>query len=310
MPLDGQIVKFVAGRAKDGGDLMLHTAEPQTQQVSRNALGRTDRVQITWDQVEAYLNSLEDRGRSLGTLSSYRRNLAQFFNALPPDQAVDRDTVSDWQNALLESGYMPRSVNLRLSTVNGFLGFLGLREYQCPVYMDPRMDDVQPEITRNEYLRLLSAVRTSRKRRVYLLIKVFAVLGLNIQELPALTVEAVEAGQMIQPVGRTKRIIRIPTCLRGELLEFVRQEGIQSGPIFITKNGTVISRTAVTALIQRISGEARVAPEKCNPRCLRRLYQTTRENIRANIALLAEQTYDRLLEQEQLIAGWEEMDGL
>ena len=115
---------------------------------------------------------------------------------------------------------------------------------------------------------------------------------------------------MIQPVGRTKRIIRIPTCLRGELLEFVRQEGIQSGPIFITKNGTVISRTAVTALIQRISGEARVAPEKCNPRCLRRLYQTTRENIRANIALLAEQTYDRLLEQEQLIAGWEEMDGL
>ena len=45
------------------------------------------------------------------------------------------------------------------------------------------------------------------------------------------------------------------------------------------------------------------------PRCLRRLCLETREAIRADLAALAEQTYDRLLEQEQLSVGWEEPYG-
>lgn len=46
--------------------------------------------------------------------------------------------------------------------------------------------------------------------------------------------------------------------------------------------------------------------EKANPRCLRKLYQATQESIRANLVLLMEQSYDRLLETEQLAIGWEQ----
>ena len=46
--------------------------------------------------------------------------------------------------------------------------------------------------------------------------------------------------------------------------------------------------------------------EKGSPRCLRKLYQVTREGLERHVALLVEQAQDRLLEEENLSTGWEE----
>ena len=57
--------------------------------------------------------------------------------------------------------------------------------------------------------------------------------------------------------------------------------------------------------IRRLCPAAQVAEEKGNPRCLRKMYQATRESIERNVALLVERAQDRLLEEEQLTVGWE-----
>ena len=74
--------------------------------------------------------------------------------------------------------------------------------------------------------------------------------------------------------------------------------------MFCTRYGKLMDRGNVNVRIQSLSRDARVAPEKCNPRCLRKLCAATQEGIRANLELLAEQTYDRLLETEALTVGW------
>ena len=51
---------------------------------------------------------------------------------------------------------------------------------------------------------------------------------------------------------------------------------------------------------------AQVPEEKGSPRCLRKLYQVTREGLERHVALLVEQAQDRLLEEENLSTGWEE----
>lgn len=109
--------------------------------------------------------------------------------------------------------------------------------------------------------------------------------------------------------NRSRQMIRIPNCLQAELLGYLQREGIQSGPVFCTRKGKPICRAAVTACIQQLSRDARVAPEKCNPRCLRKLCQSTREGVRQSISLLVEQALDRMLEQEQITVGWEEVNG-
>ena len=75
--------------------------------------------------------------------------------------------------------------------------------------------------------------------------------------------------------------------------------------MFVTRNGRPMYRTAVFDSIQRLSRDACVPEEKCNPRCLRRLWQATRADLAENVRWLVEQTHERLLEQEQRAIGWE-----
>ena len=60
-------------------------------------------------------------------------------------------------------------------------------------------------------------------------------------------------------------------------------------------------------LREDISEAEKKAWEKCNPRCLRKLYLVTQAEIDRGVRLLAEQAYDRLLDTEQLAVGWDEL---
>ena len=257
------------------------------------------------EQIEAFLRSLERRGRATGTIQAYRRSLTRFYQALPPDKRVGRDTLSRWRDDLLAQGYTARTVNAALSAANSLLDFLGQRECQL-VRRLAVADQAQPELDRREYLRLLSAARTQGNERAYLLVKVFAVTGLLVHGLPELTVEAVRANALAPEPGGPRR--PIPATLREELLAYIRRRELTGGPVFVTRSGRSLSRTAVTAAIQSLAGDAQVAPEKCNPRCLRKLCQTTLAEIEADVRRLVEQTRDQLLEQEQRLVGWEARD--
>lgn len=259
---------------------------------------------VTWEQIEAYLNSLPVRGRVEDTVKAYRRTLTRFYRDLPQDKRVDEKTLSRWKDLLLDQGYTARTINFSISSANSLLDYLGLRGYQQPQYLKLPKDEEQPELTRSEYLRLLSTARILDKRRVYLLVKVFALTGLTVGDLPQLTVQAVRDGCLPQEQEPTRPLF-LPGCLREELLEYIHQEGILSGPVFVTRNRKPMCRTAVTACIQALAGDAQVLPEKCNPRCLHKLYLETRRQLRRTFLPLMEQAFEQLLETEQLAVGWE-----
>lgn len=260
---------------------------------------------ITQEQILAFLDHLREKGSAPGSLEKYRRDLQSFYAMLPEDKRVERDTLARWRAALLEDGYAPRTVNSHISAVNSLLEYLKRREYQLPGQLEIP-GGVQPELTRSEYLRLLSTARALGRERIYLMVKVFACMDLTVQELPKLTVEAVGEGRLVLGRGRNGRLVGIPACLREELLAYARREGAASGPVFITRAGGPLRRTSVTSSIRSLARDAQVSPEKCNPRCLRKLYQSTMAGIEAGVRLLVEQSHERLLEQEQLAVGWRE----
>ena len=134
-------------------------------------------------------------------------------------------------------------------------------------------------------------------------IKVFAQVGLSVQELNRLTVEAAQAG-FIPPEPGEEEPLRLPAGLREELLDYSRRRGVRTGPVFVTRTGKAVNRTNVSDSVRRLCREAQVAPEKGNPRCLRKLYLETQASIRDSLRLLAEQTYDQMLAAEQAMVGW------
>ena len=261
---------------------------------------------ITDELIDGFLKELTGKGRRPASVRAYRSVLEGFCDDLPGDKLLTERTAEEWRGRLKDRGYSPRTVNTRLSVLNSFLGYLGRREWQYTDAPDALKADIQPELTRSEYLRLLQAAKHLGRERTYLLIKTMGGAGVRLQELGQLTVEAVRRGGVQAEHYGCKRQIRLPRLLREELIAYAGREGIDSGPVFVTKEGAPMLRSSVWNSVNSMASTARVQPEKANPRCLQRMYQTTYQGVWDNVAALTEQAYQRMLEEEQLTVGWEE----
>ena len=233
--------------------------------------------------IEAYLDDLARRGRGAGTIQAYRSKLNSLLGALPEGGEITRESLEDWRQGMAEAGYSTGTVNAALSVVNGFLSFAGRRELQMQRGV-PEPEAAAPELRREEYIRLLQAAKQLQRERAYMLTKVFATTGLTVSELPRLTAQAVEEGAVVSFPSGTRRVSVVPRCLREELLGFARRAGAMEGPIFTTRGGAPLSRTYVSDTIRALSSPARVEPEKCNPRSLRRLYLATKSHLEEGVA--------------------------
>lgn len=255
------------------------------------------------EDMEGYLNSLAEKGRVKGTLDWYRRGLNKLYQELPEDKRIRQGTLSAWREKLAADNYSATTINQFIVAANGYLAFVGAREYQLVDKLQLEKAP-QPELSRAEYLRLLSAARTLGRDKVYFLVKVYANTGLPVQETEKITVEAVTEGKIKASFGGMIQMVYIPDCICRELQAYAKREGILSGPILLTREGTPMSRTNISQSITALARHAGVAEEKCNPRCLKKLYQTARETMERNIAMLVEQAQIRALEEEQLSVGW------
>ena len=260
---------------------------------------------VTWEEVCRYLASLVARGRRRETIQVYRPKLEAFYHFLPEDKRVAADTLELWRAALLREGYSPGTANTHVSAANGLLAYLGRRDLQLIGQLDTE-EEIQPELSRTEYLRLLATARNLGRERTYLMVKVFALTGIRVSELNRVMVRAVEEGRVLTACDGRAQYVLIPACLQKELAVYLRRVGITAGPVFVTRSGRPMRRTQVSGEIRTLCRDARVDGDKSNPRCLRRLYQVTQERIRDSVQILAEQAHERMLEEEQLTVGWEQ----
>lgn len=273
-------------------------ANAQRRESSYYVLARSD--------IDLYLQDVASRGCKQGTLENYRRSLLNFLDWLPEGKRVSRKMVYDYQNYLIGK-YTSRTVNMKMTAINGILGFLDLREYQSTVKASVDDTAIQPELSRNEYLRMLSAAKAIGDERLYLIIKLFGTTGIAVQEFDKVTVEAVRSGTIVTFPNRNRLALRIPACVQSELLEYAKEKGVKSGPIFLTREGRPLGRTTLSNMVPHIARYAKVEENKCTPRCLQKLYAETWDTIKSNVNVMLQMTYDKLLEQEQVIYGWQDV---
>ena len=261
---------------------------------------------LTRSDIDLYLQDVASRGCKQGTLENYRRSLLNFFDWLPEGKRVSREKVYEYQEYLIGK-YTSRTVNMKMTAINGILGFLDLREYQSTVKASVDDTAILPELSRNEYLRMLSAAKAIGDERLYLIIKLFGTTGIAVQEFDKVTVEAVRSGTIVTFPNRNRLALRIPACVQSELLEYAKEKGIKSGPIFLTREGRPLGRTTLSNMVPHIARYAKVEESKCTPRCLQKLYAETWDTIKSNVNVMLQMTYDKLLEQEQVIYGWQDV---
>ena len=211
---------------------------------------RGRRETVTWEQIEAYLAQLGEKGCSAQTLSSYRWDLRSFWESLPQGE-LDRFTVLRWQEQMREKGYRLSTIKHRVSSgqqAAGPFGPVGVPKRTA----GPIADRTAAPADQAGVPAAAAGGPVQGKTRTYLLIKVFACTGMPINNLEQLTVESLDDPEL-------------PESLAKELREFAGEQGLTEGPVFVARSGQGISRANVTASIQRLAGAAGLPAEKCNP---------------------------------------------
>lgn len=277
----------------------------ETIKIDPALLHRTpDAAELTPEILADYGARMRHQGRREDGVRNCKKVLRQFYDALPADKAVTKNSLPAWREQLLSENYAIRSVNSKVSMVNALLESMGCRDFQVTRQLLPEEFEA-PELTRREYVRMLQTARSPEDERGYVLTKLFATTGIAVLDIPSVTVEAVRSGQLPIRSGKKTEIIRFPASLQEDLLRYAADNGRAAGMIFTKKNGAPIERTQVSLYIQKLAQAAQVPAEKGNIRALRQLYKTTISGIEANFDLLVRQAYERQLETEQLSVGWE-----
>ena len=183
-------------------------------------------VKLSREDIEGFSRQMLDNGFKLGTVKQYQYCLNRFYADLPEDKTVYADSIDVWRDKTLAEGFAPRTINTTISAVNRLLGYLGRRDLQTTERAKTQEPEV-PELSRAEYLRMLSTAKNLGKEKAYLLTKVFASMVLPVQELKLLTVEAVKKGVVELPAfGGKIEELNIPTGLQQELLSYASRKYI------------------------------------------------------------------------------------
>ncbi|MCD8037025.1 MAG: site-specific integrase, partial [Clostridiales bacterium] len=279
--------------------------KPFDQKVNEKGMSGEEKISLTPELIEEFLEYLRQNGRTNGTLIKYRRDLNRLCDFLGDDKTLDSDTLKNWKESMTEQKMNVETVNARMSTGNNLMRFIGQNSWQTKRIKNRGENTYKsPVLTREEYLRLLLAAKRLNKERTYFLVKTICGVGLKVGEIPQLTVEMLKAGEGIITTVGSKRKIYIPSALANELMEYTVRKGITEGSVFITRSGKEIGRVNIHNEIKELAAEADVDEEKCSPSSLWKLYLSTKKEIDDRLEIYARQTYEQILQTEQTVSSW------
>lgn len=239
------------------------------------------------NHLRAFREALIQEEKSAATVEKYLRDAGAFL-CYCGDRAVTKEKTIAYKKTLQERGYAVRSINSMLASVNSLLSFLGWTD--CKVKTLRRQRAVycaeEKELTRAEYLRLLEAA--GHQKQLNLIIQTICGTGIRVSELQYFTVEAMRRGEITVRCKNKTRTILVPGKLRKLLLEYAKRQGICSGTVFVSRNGSPMDRSSIWRKMKHLCREARVSPSKVFPHNLRKLFARTFYGLEKDIAKLAD----------------------
>ena len=229
-------------------------------------------TKTTIEQFEAYLHKEE---RSNGTVDNYIRNVRELAAWLA-GQAVTKEQLVAWKDALQAKRLQPTTVNAKLAAIGCFLRVMGWQDCQVRFLRVQRrvFREKEKELTREEYEKLLAAAQQQGSARLALLLETICATGVRVSEVQYITVEAARRGRADVTMKGKIRTILIPNKLCRKLLKYAKQTKTASGKIFLTRNGTALSHKQIWAEMKSLCQAAGVSPGKVFPHNLRHLFAT------------------------------------
>lgn len=220
-----------------------------------------------------YESHLLSEGKNPNTVKKYVRDVNRLFAYLSEyGRELDQSSLEDFLRDIQESGYSSRSVNSVIASIKSFCKFEKRTDLHCKSLnlRKKNNQDVQMHLTQDEYEALLHTALNNENYEQVLLIEIFAMTELRMNELCYLTVDAMERGVVTVPrVGEPYEIF-MPVDLIEDLCDYIDFQGIHEGIIFRTGSGKALDRSYIWRQLKDLAVDAKVDPKKVYPQNLKR----------------------------------------
>lgn len=244
---------------------------------------------LTQNVVDDFATYLKNEEKSQNTIQKYIHDIQDFMRFMNCLE-ITKGMVIAYKNKLISENYAIRSINSMLAALNSLFTFLNWEDFkvksiklQQQVYCSE-----EKELTKAEYVRLVETAKRKGNERLNLILQTICGTGIRVGELSYITVEAVKHGEAVVSLKGKTRTVFIVRELRRKLLCYAKEREIETGPIFITRNGTPMCRTNIWREMKNLCEQADVNPDKVFPHNLRHLFARTFYGIEKDIAKLAD----------------------
>ena len=239
------------------------------------------------NELKAFVSYLREQERAEATISKYLTDMNTFLKFIGEDSDADRRKLLDYKEWLKER-YAVSSANSMIAALNSFLEFQGLSVMKIKSFKIQKKMFLEKEMTNKEYRNLVDSAQKKGKHQLALIMESICATGIRISELRYITIESLKKRRIEVNNKGKARIILLPDVLVKKLLYFAGKERIDSGPVFVTKQGNPKNRSNIWAEMKSLSEDTGGDAKKVFPHNLRHLFARTFYHATKNLTALAD----------------------
>lgn len=228
---------------------------------------------------------LLDKNLSHNTITSYLYAVKQYHSMY---DAVSLENLRDYKVFLIEE-YRPQTVNLRIRALNCYLEYIGREKWKLPsvkVQQKPFLENV---ISEADYLYFKNCLKQDQEMYWYFVVRFLAATGARVSELVQIKTEHIRIGYLdLYSKGGKLRRIYIPAQLQKEALVWLNEKGIDSGFIFLNKQGKQITTRGIAGQLKHLAIRYGLNPSVIYPHSFRHRFAKSFLERYNDLSLLAD----------------------
>lgn len=255
--------------------------------------------------VDSFLDAESaEKGAALTTILSYKSDLQQFFSfsgAIAP-QDLTEERIEKFLQHLRTSGYAPKSMARKLSTLKDFCRFLYSEKVistnPAAYILTPKQEKPLPKFLSVEEIEQLIDTAFAKKDyrywRIGVMIELMYATGLRVSELVGLPENSINYGKKLVTLvgkGNKERIVPIADRVITALQEYLplRKEFIKknSSSTWLFPSLTAVSghltRDAFYKDLKKLAADCGIYPSRISPHVLRHSFATHLLNNNADL---------------------------
>ena len=243
---------------------------------------------ITTETIKSFNDYLINEEKAAATVNKYLHDIGEFQIWLG-EQELCKTAVLAYKSYLCER-YASASVNAALSSLNSFFNFMEWYDLRVKNLKIQKQifASTDKELSKAEYERLLQAAKQKKNERLYLLMQTICSTGIRVSEVRYVTVESVSRGIAEINCKGKRRQVFLPKQLCQILKQYIKEQKIKSGAVFVTKNGNPLDRSNIWSDMKKLCKAANVSEKKVFPHNLRHLFARTYYSLQKDIVRLAD----------------------